>query len=158
MSSTQYEQSDKGKESTSKSIILGGKNLFLQNFTPRQEDFHSQKLSSTFKIICDSKSKQTVIGESVSWKLFSHSRYLQLKEYTNKEGKYVYSKETVISRNFLPQSGIQRAYQQSGIQRAYQQGSRTCFQETFVPSPAFLLFSFPSTKLPFFCSTSGGGP
>ena len=51
MSSTQYEQSDKGKESTSKSIILGGKNLFLQNFTPRQEDFHSQKLSSTFKII-----------------------------------------------------------------------------------------------------------
>ena len=144
MSSTQYEQSDKGKESTSKSIILGEKNLFLQNFTPRQEDFHSQKLSSAFKIIATqgvyqllpTRKENMFTPKKLSCpETFFHN--LVFKEHTN---------------------GIQRAYQQSGIQRAYQQGSRTCFQETFVPSPAFLLFSFPSTKLPFFCSTSGGGP
>ena len=42
-------------------------------------------------------------------------------------------------------------------QRVYQQGRRICFQETFVPSLAFP-FCSSSTRLPFFCSTSGGGP
>ena len=41
-------------------------------------------------------------------------------------------------------------------QKTYQQGRRICFHETLIPLlPSLVL---PSTKLPFFCSTSGGGP
>ena len=99
------------------------------------------------------------------WKkiLFIHGKILVTAIRPGKQALESWLKDHTLSDTktnkhvlYLSPAGGKVTSWQELTQKTYQQGRRICFHETLIPLlPSLVL---PSTKLPFFCSTSGGGP